>query len=326
MMTKPLILVTSRSFGKFGDDGLRILRDVGEIRMNPYDRALTEDELAKHSLSITALVLGADPCTRKVIDASKDLKVIAKHGAGYDNVDLKSATSRGIPVTYVPALNADSVADFAMGLLIALARRILAANLSTKSGEWRGSMFVGNELNGKILGIIGLGEIGSRVARRALSFGMKVMYFDVRRRQDLEVEGVSYTDLDDLLSNSDFISLHTSLTRETIGILGRSKLEKVKPGAYLVNTARGALIDQSEVARALKERRLAGAALDVFEHEPPEPNNPLIKLDNVICTPHIAAYTNEALRKIDVTLARDVVRVLSGAKPIYCANPAVFQD
>lgn len=326
MMTKPLILVTSRSFGKFVDDGLKILEGAGQLRFNPYDRALTEEELAKHSCDVDALVLGADPCTSQVIEASKKLKVIAKHGTGYDNIDVKSATERRIPVTYVPVLNADSVADFAMGLLIALARRIPAANYSMKSGEWRGSLFVGKELNGKILGIVGLGEIGSRVARRALSFGMRVIYFDIRRRQDLEEEGLSYTDLDGLLSKSDFISLHTSLTRETEGMIDRYKLEKVKRGAYLINTARGALIDEYAVAKAVNEGRLAGVALDVFAHEPPESNNPLFELDNVICTPHIASYTTEALQKIDAVLANDVVRVLSGERPIYCLNPAVFES
>jgi D-3-phosphoglycerate dehydrogenase len=325
-MTKPVILVTSRSFGKFVHDGLEILEGVGQVRLSPHDRALTEDELTVHSSDADALVLGADPCTSRVIEASRKLRIIAKHGTGYDNIDLKSATEKGIPVTYVPALNADSVADFAMGLLIALARRIPAANHSIKSNEWRGSLFVGKELNGKILGIIGLGEIGSRVARRALSFGMRVIYFDIRKRQDLEQEKLSYADLEDLLSRSDFISLHTNLTKQTERLLDRTRLEKVKHGAFLINTARGALIDEPEVARALKDGRLAGAALDVFSHEPPEWNNPLLKLDNVICTPHIAAYTSEGLRKIDVTLANDVVRVLSGEKPIYCANPAVFQS
>ena len=269
------ISVTSRSFGKFVDDGLKILGTVGEVNLNPYGRALREGELIEELRDADAVILGADSCTARVIEASKRLRVIAKHGAGYDNIDLGAATTAGKVVTFSPSFNADSVAEFTIGLLISLARRIPQADRSTKEGRWEAGSFVGDELNGKVLGIIGLGSIGSRVALRAMGFGLKVVYFDVRRDEQLEKVGVSYGNLEAVLATSDFLTLHTTLAPDTVGLLSAERLRLMKPGAYVINTARGKLIDEGALMEALRDGRLKGAALDVRETEPPDPTDPL---------------------------------------------------
>jgi len=317
------VYVTSRSFGRFVPDGLKILEDMAEIKRSPYDRPMTEEELTQSLKDADAVVLGTDKCSRKVIESLERVRVIGRHGVGVDNVDLGAATEKGIIVTYTPHANADAVADHTWALILALARKIIQADVSTKAGRWEGTKFIGIELSGKTIGILGLGAIGQQVAKRARGFDMNIFYYDKRRNEAFEKEiGVTYVDLERLLRESDVLTIHTVLTSETRRIIGARELRMMKNTALLINTARGEIIDEKVLLQALREGWIAGAALDVFEGEP---HKQLLKIGNVVLTPHIAAYTIETLRRMDVMVAEDIVKVLAGKKPKHVANPKVYE-
>jgi len=322
-MPKFKVYVTAKSFGKVVPDGLKILEKVAEIKRNPYNRPMTEEELTQNLKDADAVVLGVDKCSRKVIESLERLKVIGRHGVGLDNVNLDAATEKGVIVTYTPHVNADSVAEHTWALILALARKIIPADASTKAGRWEGFNFIGLELSSKTIGIIGLGAIGQRVAKRARGFDMNILYYDKRRNKALESEmGVTFVDLERLLRESDIVSIHAALTSETKRMIGTRELQMMKKTALLINTARGEIIDENILVQALREGWIAGAALDVFEREPPEQ---LLKTDNVVLTPHIASYTTEALRRMDTMVAEDIVKVLAGGKPEHVANPRVYE-
>lgn len=320
------VYVTSRTFGLVVPDGIRLLRDLAEVERNPYGRPMGEGELIAALKDVDGVILGMDRLTRKVIYEADRLRVVGRHGVGFENIDLKAASERGVIVTYTPHANADAVADHTLALVLSLLRKIPEANASMKAGRWEGGRFIGLELSSKTLGVIGLGEIGRRVAKRARGFDMKVIYYDLFRKVDLEKElGLTYTPLNLLLSEADVVSIHIPSTAETRGMIGGRELSLMKKGAFLINTARGSIVDEDALIRALKEGRIAGAALDVFDKEPPDPDSPLLKLDNVILTPHIAGYTIEAIRRMDLAVASDVVKVLKGEKPMNIANPEALQ-
>jgi len=317
------VYVTSRSFGRFIPDGLKILGNVAEIERNPYEKTMTEEELIRSLKGADAVVLGADKCSRKVIESLERVRVIGRHGVGVDNVDLDAATQKRIIVTYTPHANADAVADHTWALILALARKIIPADASTRAGRWDGTKFIGIELSSKTIGILGLGTIGQRVAKRARGFDMNIFYYDKRRNEALEKEiGVMYVDLERLLRESDILTIHATLTSETRRMIGAGELRMMKNTALLINTARGEIVDEKILIQALREGWIAGAALDVFEREPPKQ---LLKIGNVVLTPHIAAYTIEALRRMDVMVAEDIVKVLAGKKPEHVANPKVYE-
>lgn len=322
-MPKFRVYVTAKSFGKVVPDGLKILEDMAEIKRSPYDRLMTEEELTQNLKDVDAVVLGVDKCSRKVIESLERMRVIGRHGVGLDNVDLDAATEKGIIVTYTPHVNANSVADHTWTLILALARKIIPADVSTKSGRWEGPKFIGTELSSKTIGILGLGAVGQRVAKRARGFDMNILYYDKRRNEALEREiGVTYVDFERLLRESDIVTIHATLTSETRKMIGTRELRMMKKTALLVNTARGEIIDEKVLEQALREGWIAGAALDVFEREPPEQ---LLKIGNVVLTPHIASYTTEALRRMDTMVAEDIVKVLTGGKPEHVANPKVYE-
>jgi len=322
-MPKFKVYVTAKSFGKIVPDGLKILEDMAEIKRSPYDRPMTEEELIQSLKDIDAVVLGVDKCSRKVIESLERMRVIGRHGVGLDNVDLDAATEKGIIVTYTPHVNADSVADHTWALILALARKIIPADASTKSGRWEGPKFIGIELSNKTLGILGLGAIGQRVAKRARGFDMNILYHDKRRNEAFEREiGVTYVDLERLLRESDILTIHAALTSETRRMIGARELRMMKKTALLVNTARGEIIDEKILVQALREGWITGAALDVFEREPPKQ---LLKIGNVVLTPHMSSYTFEALRRMDTMVAEDIVKVLAGRKPEHVANPKVYE-
>jgi len=322
-MPKFRVYITAKSFGKVIPDGLKILEAMAEIKRSPYDRPMTEEELTQGLKEIDAVVLGMDKCSRKVIESLERVRVIGRHGVGLDNVDLDAATERGIIVTYTPHVNADSVADHTWALILALVRKIIPANASTKAGRWEGAKFVGVELSGKTLGILGLGAVGQRVAKRAMGFDMTVLYYDKRRNKAIEREmGITYVDLERLLKDSDIITIHAALTSETKRMIGTRELRMMKKTALLINTARGEIIDEKILVQALREGWIAGAALDVFEREPPKQ---LLNTGNVVLTPHIASYTIEALHRMDTMVAEDIVKVLVGKKPEHVANPKVYE-
>jgi len=256
----------------------------------------------------------------EVIRAGKNLKVIARAGAGIDNIDVNEATRKGILVVNAPTSNTIAVAEHVFGLMLALARHIPQAHDKLKSGVWAKSEFMGTEIKGKTLGIIGLGKIGTEVAKRAQVFGMKVIandpFISNEYARNLQVELVS---LEKLLKESDFISLHLSLTASTRGLIGAKELALVKPTARIINCARGELIDEEALAKAIEEKKIAGAAVDVYCEEPTT-TCALFRCDNVINTPHLAASTTEAQIVGATCVAEQIVDVLNGRPPKYPVN------
>ncbi|MEM2902367.1 MAG: phosphoglycerate dehydrogenase [Candidatus Bathyarchaeia archaeon] len=319
------VFVASRSFGRVVPDGVRLLQDVGDLVWNPFGRALTSMELQGFLRDVDAALLGNDVCDRAVFESAERLRVVSRHGIGVDAVDLEAATDHGIVVTNTPHVNAVAVAEHALALMLALLRRVPAADASVKAGRWEGLKFMGGELYGRTLGIVGLGAIGVEVARRAKSLGMNVLYVKRRRNLDLERElGLTFKPLTELLSESDIVSIHLPLTDETKGLIGEEEIASMKPGAYIVNTARGGILNLNALVEALKSGRLAGAALDVYDSEPPDFNHPLFKLENVILTPHIGAYTVEAVRRMDTLAAENIVKALKGQIPEHVVNKEVL--
>jgi len=260
----------------------------------------------------------------ELLEGAQRLKVIGRAGAGVDNIDLEAATRRGILVMNTPGGNTISACELTLAMILALARRLPQANARVKAGQWPRKEFLGTELHGKRLGIIGLGRIGSEVARRAQAFGMEVVAHDPfvaeERARRLQVR---LAPLDELLATSDVISLHIPRTSATERLIGPEAFAKMKDGALLVNCARGGVVDEAALAEALRSGKVAGAALDVFEHEPPT-GSPLLEFDQVIATPHVGATTREAQANVARQIAEQVVEVLAGGPPRNAVNaPAV---
>jgi D-3-phosphoglycerate dehydrogenase len=294
-----------------------------------------EEELIKALKDCDAIIITSQHrVSRKVIMESPKLKVIGKYGSkpGPDNVDLEAATERGIPVVYSPEANSDSVAEFTVTLILCLIKRVCFLDNALRNGIWRDKLLVDrrnftHELKGKVVGVIGLGAIGKRVARILQAFGVKLLGYDPYVKPEA-LSGINITltnDLKHLLKESDIVTIHAALTKETYHMIGEAELKLMKPTAYLINTARGAIVDEQALIKALMEGWIAGAALDVFEREPPNRDNPLLQLSNVIVTPHFASCTYEAYERETVTVHRDVIRVLSGYKPEHIANPEVLE-
>jgi D-3-phosphoglycerate dehydrogenase len=254
------------------------------------------------------------------------LKIIGRAGAGYDNIDVEAASQVGVVICYSPEENAVSVAEHVFGLLLALARKIPGADRSVKNGGWERKKYHGFELMGKTLGILGLGKIGFRVALRAKAFGMRLLAHDAYLSStSLHVteSGATLVAMDQLLAESNFLSVHLPLTLETRGLLNRQSFSKMKPTAFIINTSRGEVLVEKDLALALQQGQLAGAALDVREKEPPAADSPLNGLDNVILTPHTAGLTYEAQEKVVEAIAEDVDRVLSGQPALRFVNFAL---
>jgi len=254
--------------------------------------------------------------TSELIASAPRLQVIARAGAGLDNIDLNAATSAGIVVVYTPEQNALSVAELTMGMMLALARKIVPADQTTKAGQWKRRESTGIELYGKTLGLVGLGRIGYRVGRRAKAFGMDIVAYDLYANPDAIAVSESFArmmDLDSLLGLADFVSCHVPLTSETAGLFDYDRFCKMKSTAYFINTSRGEVVDEQALARALKEKRIAGAGLDVRQKEPPD-KGPLSEMDNVILTPHIGAFTKESQERVVSSVCRDVAVLLEGGE------------
>ena len=310
------VLIASRSFGPHCPQAIERMRAAGcELIANPWGRTPTETELLEQIGDVDALISGTEPVTARVIAAAQHLRVISKHGVGYENIDLEAAKARGIPVTLAGGAIADSVADMTLALLLALVRQIPQGNQAVHSGAW--PRMTGMELRGKTIGIVGLGQIGKAVCRRVKGFGMDVIAYDMYPDQGFARSwGVRYLSLADLLAVSDVVTLHAPVTPESRLLINQTTIARMKPGAYLINTARGELVDEVALAEALRTGRLAGAAVDVFRTEPPG-DNPLLLLDNFIATPHSAGQTHEGLRKMGEITAENALRVLAGDAPLF---------
>lgn len=312
----PKVLVTARSFGR-APAAQEMLEEAGcKIFWNPQDRPLREEELLPLVLGMDALIAGMDQVTATVIDAAAPtLKIIAKHGVGYDNIDVSAARRHGIPVTVTPGANSVAVAELTLGLLLAVARHITRLDRTVREGSWQ--RIIGTELAGKTLGLVGTGHIGGEVAKRAAAFAMNIIAYDVQPRRELTVQyGVRYLPLPDVLSSADVVSLHIPATTATFGIINKDTLGLMKKSAILINTARGELVVEDDLVAALENGVIAGAGLDTFAHEPLQ-NSRLLTLPNVVLTPHAGANTKEAVARMAMMAAQEVVRVLSGLSPLY---------
>ncbi|MHC1586472.1 MAG: 2-hydroxyacid dehydrogenase [Candidatus Hecatellaceae archaeon] len=274
------------------------------------------------------LIVHLAPVTSSVIDEGKNLKLIGCLRGGVENINVTAATKRGIIVLNSPGRNADAVADFTLGLILAEARNIVRAHILLKQGIWGSiSDFMGSDLRDKILGIIGFGQVGRKVAERAKGFGMKVYVYDPYVSDEaIKNFGCQPVTFEELIRNSDFITIHARLTAETRHLIGEREFKQMKATAYLINTARGPIVDEKALYEALKERRIAGAALDVYEKEPLAPDSPLLTLENITLTPHIAGATKEAFYlNAPRMMAAEVERFLKKEKPQFVVNPEVLK-
>jgi phosphoglycerate dehydrogenase-like enzyme len=303
----------------FPSSSLTPLAGVADIRQGPTGRACDPDELLRGARLSDALVITSrDRITRDVIDGSPRLRIIAKSGAKPSNVDFDAAAERGVLVTWTPGANSVSVAEYTVGLFLVLAKRIIAYRDHLAAGGWRRYDMLGGELDGKTAGLIGFGAIGRQVARRLRALGMRVVAHDPAvPAEAMRKDGVQGLPLDRIFAEADYLSLHCELNDSTRGLIGQSAFAAMKPTAFIVNTARGGLIDEDALARALEARRIAGAAIDVFAVEPLLPESPLLSLPNVIATPHVAAFSAEAIRRETQWALEDVAAVLTGGAPIH---------
>jgi len=312
---------------RLSSKGIEILK--GQERITCYVEAnISPGELRATIGEYDGIIVRSKTAlTADIINASERLKVIGRAGIGIDNIDMQAATRRGILVMNTPTENAVAAAEHTIAMMLAVSRNIPQANTSTKSGKWERGKFMGVELYEKTLGILGIGNIGSLVAERAQGLKMHVIVYDPYISPDIAAQkGVSLVTLDDLLSRSDFISIHTPLTEETGHLIEAESFERMKTGVMIINCARGGIVDESALLAALRSGKVRGAALDVFEHEAAG-NNPLFEMDNVICTPHIGAATSEAQENVAVAIADQVVDFLINKRIRNAVNiPIVGPD
>lgn len=309
------------------EEGIRILKEVKEFQVD-VNTGLKPEDLKKIIPQYDAIIVrSATKLTKDLIDAAANLKVIGRAGVGLDNVDLEAATKRGIIAMNTPAGNTISTAEHTMSLILALSRNIPEASQSTKAGEWKRSKFMGVELYGKTLGIIGLGRIGTEVAKRAIAFGMNVIAYDPFLSIDVAKKaGVDIVDLKKLLCEADYITIHTPISDETKAMISDKEFDLMKKTARIINCARGGIIDEAALARALEQERIAGCALDVFEKEPPVAS-PLLKCPTCLMTPHLGASTEEAQVNVAIEIAEVVRDALLGKGIRNAANfPSVAPE
>jgi D-3-phosphoglycerate dehydrogenase len=322
-MSQSVILVTHK---QLSEDAKKVMADAA-ARVIYLSPPITEDMLIE---TITREGVGgvlmrlSPPFTRRVLEATPTLKIIAKHGAGIDSVDLDAATERGIPVVNAGGANADPVAEYSVAVMLSLARDVPRLDRDLRGGKWEKGTYMGREFRGRKLGIIGFGQIGRRVAAMAAALGAQVIAYS-RTRKDA-IEGVTWeTDLDRLLGTVDILSLHCPLTDKTRGLIGRRELALMKPTAILINTSRGPVVDEAALTEALSTGKLAAAGLDVFAEEPTDPKNPLLQLPNVIVTPHVSAMTEEAMTRMGTSAATQILNLLKDGRVERenLANPEV---
>jgi phosphoglycerate dehydrogenase-like enzyme len=307
-----------------GDGGDRLLRDAGvETVFNILHGHRSEDEMIELLKGIDGAVVGLDPFTARVMDASPRLKVISRSGLGYDDVDVPAATARGIVVCTTPGHIHTAVAEYTMALLLQGARKVFENLQEGRSGGWKWHQ--GRDLAKRTLGLVGLGAIGKAVAKRARAFEMQVLAYDLVQDSAFAAQyAVRYVSLEELLRESDFVSLHLFLDATSRHFINAERLALMKRDAYLINTARGGVIDSMALYQALKEGRIAGAALDVFEKEPLEPDSPLRSLNNLTISPHCSGASDDPRNAQVLMAAENALRVLRGEQPLHAVNPEVL--
>ncbi|MBE3577163.1 MAG: D-glycerate dehydrogenase [Limnochordales bacterium] len=326
MVSKPKVLCTRVLPGPAMDR----LRTETELTLNEENRPLTPEELLELVRGKDGiLTLLTENVTRTVLEAGRPtLKVVSNYAVGYNNIDVQAATELGILVCNTPGVLTEATADLAWALLMAIARRVVEGDRFMRAGRFKGwepGLLLGADVFGKTLGIVGLGRIGEAVARRARGFSMRILYYDARRLEpDQEkILGVTYVPLPQLLSESDYISIHTPLTPETHHLIGEKELRMMKPTAYLINTSRGPVIDEAALVRALRERWIAGAGLDVYENEPAMAPG-LAELENVVLLPHLGSATRETRERMAHMAVDNLLAGVRGERPRYLVNPEVY--
>jgi len=304
------------------ESGISLLKKEVDVVLAPDSSVET---VCKEIKGIHGVIVRTAPFTREIIESADKLEVIGRHGVGVDNIDIKAASERGIPVVHTPNANMISVAEHTIGFILALAKRLVISDKATRGENFViREEFAASDLDGKTLGIVGAGRVGSTLAKKCkAAFNMKVLAYDPYLSLEKAKEiGISLSDsLPELLEESDFVSIHVPLTKETRDLIGEKELKFMKPTAFLINVARGRIVNEKALAKALKERWIAGAASDVFSQEPPYSDNPLLKIENIILSPHMAALTKECVIRMATGAAQGVLDVLRGNKPKYIANP-----
>jgi len=326
-MPKPKIYVTR----KLPERGLQIIRKHFDMEVWPEYAPPPKKTIIEKAKNVDALAtLLSDKIDAEVFNAAPKLKIVSQLAVGFDNIDIPEATKRGIYVTNTPEVLTDTTADFAWALLMALARRVIEADKYVRTGQWKvgwhPDMMAGRDIYNATIGVVGAGRIGYAVAKRATGFSMKILFYDVVPRPEIEKDfGAKKVDLDTLLRESDFVSIHVPLMKETQHLINEQKLKLMKKTAYLINNSRGPVVDEKALYKALKEGWIAGAGLDVFEQEPTPADNPLLKLDNVAVAPHISSASIETRSKMGEMVAENLVAFFEGKKPPNLLNTDVMK-
>jgi D-3-phosphoglycerate dehydrogenase / 2-oxoglutarate reductase len=306
--------------------GVRVFDERFEVRVASDPSVAT---VIREIEGVEGVIVRTAPFPREIIEAAKGLKVIGRHGVGVDNIDVKAATEKGIVVVNTPNANATSVAEHTVTVIGALAKRTVAYDRATREGRWElRNSYTAVDLDGKTLGLIGIGRIGTMVARRvAVAFNMKVIAYDpyVTAEKAKELGVALCAQMDDVFRQADVVSLHTPLTPETRGFVNEAKLRLMKPTAFLINLSRGEVVDEKSLYEALKSGVIAGAAIDVYDPEPPANDSPLFALENILLSPHSAALTQECVIRMATGAAEGVVDLLSGKRPQFVVNPEVYK-
>ena len=322
---KPKVLVTRRIYER----PLQLLREKAEVTINLEDREMTPEKIITALPGkIGLLAMAGDPISAKVLEAGGDLKVVANNAVGFNNIDLAAATRLKIAATNTPDVLTDTTADLSFALILGVARRIVEADRFVRAGHWVGwtpGLMIGGDVHGKILGVVGLGRIGSAVARRGQGFNMRIVYTDIRRLDPAieQQHQLQFMPLRDLLQTSDFVTLHVPLTPETKHLIGAEQLRLMKRSAFLVNASRGPVVDERALVEALRAGTIAGAGLDVFEAEPrvsPE----LLSLNQVLLLPHIGSATDETREKMAQAAVNNILAVIRGEFPPNILNPEIY--
>lgn len=325
-MDKKKVYITRR----IPDEAIELLEEHFDVEINPEDRVLLKEELLEKVKGKDAvLCLITDNIDKEVFEAvGAQCKIFANYGVGYNNIDIAAATQSGIIITNTPGVLDDATADLAWALLMAVSRRIVPADKFTRNGAfqaWDPMMFLGRDITGKVLGLIGAGRIGSNFAKKAKAFDMKILYTSLKRNLKIESElGAVYVDKETLLKEADFVSLHVPLQPSTIHYIGEKEFSMMKKTSVIVNTSRGPVIDEKALVKALKQGEIWGAGLDVYENEPDiEPE--LLDMYNVVIVPHIASATMETRTNMGLIAARNIIKVLKGENPDTCVNSEVLK-
>lgn len=310
------VLITFPIFSNY----LKKLKEKHNVKVLNYSKPLREEFFLKNIEKYNGIViLLSHKITKNVIDKGKNLKIISNYAVGYDNIDYEYAIKKGIYVTNTPDVLTEATANLTWGLIIATTRRIVESDKFTREGKfegWKPDLFLGTDLEGKTLGLLGLGRIGMAVAKKAAAFGMKVIYYDIKKRG----RNFEFFELEEILKLSDILSIHLPLTKDTYHLLNKERFKLIKKGAYIINTARGEIIDENCLIEALEEKRISGAGLDVYEGEP-KINKKLFKFKNVVLTPHIGSATIETRTKMADLAILNVLNVLEEKEPLTKITP-----